>query len=109
MKPTTIALCGALALSIFSVPASAQDTLTIGFTISQTGKLNNDATAQLRGIELWRDEVNAKGGIKAGPKTYKVNLVSYDDESQNTRVQQLYTRLITQDKAQFLLSPYSSG
>ena len=28
---------------------------------------------------------------------------------QNTRVQQLYTRLITQDKAQFLISPYSSG
>jgi len=109
MKSTTIALCGTLALSLFSIPASAQDTLTIGFTISRTGKLNNDATAQLRGIELWRDEVNAKGGIKAGTKTYKVNLVSYDDESQNTRVQQLYTRLITQDKAQFLFSPFSSG
>src|SRR5262249_32710051 len=40
---------------------------------------------------------------------YKVNLVSYDDESQSTRVQQLYTRLIAQDKAQFLISPYSSG
>jgi branched-chain amino acid transport system substrate-binding protein len=109
MKKATIALCSTLALSFFSMQAFAQDTLTIGFTISRTGKLNNDATAQLRGIELWRDEINAKGGIKAGSKSYKVNLVSYDDESQNTRVQQLYTRLITQDKAQFLLSPYSSG
>jgi len=109
MKPTTIALCGTFAVSLFSIPTSAQDALTIGLTISQTGKLNNDATAQLRGIELWRDEVNARGGIKAASKTYKVNLVSYDDESQNTRVQQLYTRLITQDKAQFLLSPFSSG
>jgi len=71
MKPTTIALCGAFALSLFSIPASAQDALTIGLTISQTGKLNNDATAQLRGIELWRDEVNARGGIKAGSKTYR--------------------------------------
>jgi branched-chain amino acid transport system substrate-binding protein len=86
-----------------------QETLTIGFTTSQTGKLNNDSTAQMRGIELWRDEVNAAGGITAGGKTYKVNLVSYDDESANTRVQQLYTRLIVQDKAQFLFSPYSSG
>src|SRR5262245_15829138 len=109
MKPTTIALCGTFALSLFSIPASAQDALTIGLTISQTGKLNNDATAQLRGIELWRDEVNAAGGIKAGGKQYKVNFVSYDDESQNTRVQQLYTRIIVQDKAQFLFSPYSSG
>jgi branched-chain amino acid transport system substrate-binding protein len=92
-------------------PASAADgdTLTIGFTVSQTGKLNNDSVAQMRGFELWRDEVNAAGGVKAGGKQYKVNFVSYDDESQNTRVQQLYTRIIVQDKAQFLFSPYSSG
>ncbi len=90
-------------------PALAQNTITIGFTASQTGKLNNDSTAQMRGIELWRDDVNAHGGIKAGGKSYQVKLVSYDDESQHTRVQQLYTRLITQDNAQFLISPYSSG
>jgi branched-chain amino acid transport system substrate-binding protein len=92
-----------------AVPALAQDTLTIGFTVSQTGKLNNDSTAQMRGFELWRDEVNAAGGIKAGGKQYQVKLVSYDDESQPARVQQLYTRLIVQDQAQFLFSPYSSG
>src|SRR5215468_7875230 len=109
IKQTIIALFGTFALSLFPISAGAQDTFTIGFTISQTGKLNNDATAQLRGIELWRDEVNAMGGIKAGSNIYKINLVRYDDESQNTRVQQLYTRLITQDKAQFLFSPYSSG
>ena len=63
----------------------------------------------MRGFELWRDDVNAAGGIKAGGKSYKINFVTYDDELQNTRVQQLYTRLITQDKAQFLFSPYSSG
>jgi branched-chain amino acid transport system substrate-binding protein len=92
-----------------AVPALAQDTLTIGFTVSQTGKLNNDSTSQMRGFELWRDEVNAAGGIKAGGKQYQVKLVSYDDESQPGRVQQLYTRLIGQDKAQFLFSPYTSG
>ncbi len=89
--------------------AAAQETLTIGFTVSQTGALTNDATSQMRGMEMWRDDVNAKGGIKAGGKTYTVKFISYDDESQNTRVQQLYSRLITQDKAQFLFSPYSSG
>ena len=34
---------------------------------------------------------------------------SYDDESNKDRVQQLYTRLATDDKADFLISPYSSG
>lgn len=103
-------LCTLLAASaLTATTAAAQETLTIGFTASQTGKLNNDSTAQMRGMEMWRDDVNAKGGIKAGGKSYTIKLVSYDDESQNTRVQQLYTRLITQDKAQFLFSPYSSG
>ena len=89
--------------------AADNDTLTIGFTVSQTGKLNTDSIAQMRGFDLWRDQVNAKGGIKVGDKAYNIKFVSYDDESQNGRVQQLYTRLITQDNAQFLFSPYSSG
>src|SRR5215467_16235625 len=99
----------AAAAMILATPALAEDTITIGFTASQTGALNNDSTAQMRGFELWRDEVNAAGGIKAGGKAYKIEFKSYDDESQNARVQQLYTRLIVQDKAQFLFSPYSSG
>ena len=109
MKTIGTSLAIAALLIGTTLPGAAQETLTIGFTASQTGKLNNNSTAQMRGFELWRDEVNAKGGIKAGGKTYKVNLVTYDDESQNTRVQQLYTRLIVQDKAEFLFSPYSSG
>jgi branched-chain amino acid transport system substrate-binding protein len=95
--------------AVIATPARADDTITIGFTVSQTGPLNNDSVAQMRGFELWRDEVNAAGGIKAGDKHYKISFTSYDDESQNVRVQQLYTRLIAQDKAQFLFSPYSSG
>lgn len=87
----------------------AQQTITIGFTVSRTGALNVDSLEQFRGFELWRDQVNAAGGIKAGGKSYKVQLVSYDDESNSKRVQQLYSRLILQDKADFLFSPYSSG
>ena len=103
-------LIAAAALS-FASPAFAadDDTLTIGFTVSQTGALNLDSIAQLHGFEMWRDDVNAAGGIKAGNKRYKVRFVSYDDQSQGGRVQQLYTRLIVEDKAQFLFSPYSSG
>src|SRR5256885_2724324 len=102
-------LIAAAALVTCSYTCAADDTLTIGFTVSRTGKLNNESIAQMRGFELWRDEVNAKGGISAGGKQYKVSFVSYDDESANARVQQLYTRIINQDKAQFLFSPYSSG
>ena len=105
----TAAITVVITAVIVAMPARADDTITIGFTVSQTGPLNNDSVSQMRGFELWRDEVNAAGGIKAGDKHYKINFASYDDESQNVRVQQLYTRLIAMDKAQFLFSPYSSG
>ena len=99
---------GAAAIG-FAAPSFAEDTITVGFTASQTGPLNVDSLGQQRGYEFWRDEVNAAGGIKAGGKNYKVNFVSYDDQSVGGRVQQLYTRLVNQDRAQFLFSPYSSG
>jgi len=105
MIVSRLILIAAAALLTSSSVLAADDTLTIGFTVSRTGKLNNDSIAQMRGFELWRDEVNDKGGISVGGKQYKINFVSYDDESVNARVQQLYTRLINQDKAQFLFSP----
>ncbi len=94
---------------LFLAASSFAQQITVGFTVSNTGALNVDSTEQYRGFELWRDQVNAAGGIKAGGKSYKVQLVSYDDESNSKRVQQLYSRLILQDKANFLFSPYSSG
>jgi len=103
---TIIAAASIVATAAF---AAEPDTITIGFTASRTGPLNVDSTGQERGYEFWRDEVNAKGGIKVGDKQYQVKFVSYDDQSVGGRVQQLYTRLINQDRAQFLFSPYSSG
>jgi len=99
----------AAAVAFIATPAFAQDTITVGFTESQTGPLNVDSAGQSRGYQFWRDEVNAAGGIKAGGKTYKVKFATYDDQSVGGRVQQLYTRLVNQDKANFLFSPYSSG
>src|SRR6516164_4813033 len=99
------------AATIVTAPAFAadSDTITIGFTASRTGPLNVDSNGQERGYEFWRDEANAKGGIEVGGKRYQVKFVSYDDQSVGGRVQQLYTRLVNQDQAQFLFSPYSSG
>ena len=100
----------AAAATLIAAPAFAEDdTIIIGMTESQTGPLNVDSLGQSRGYQLWRDEVNAAGGIKAGGKSYKVKFVAYDDQSVGGRVQQLYTRVINQDKAQFLFGPYSSG
>ena len=102
-------LFAALTLATSSAVAADTDTIMIGYTASRTGPLNVDSTGQERGYDFWRDEVNANGGIQVGGKRYQVKFVSYDDQSVGSRVQQLYTRLINQDHAQFLFSPYSSG
>src|ERR1035438_745964 len=94
-------------LCLFFVVSGYTQTITLGFTVSKTGALNVDSLEQYRGFELWRDTVNAAGGIKAGGKNYKIQFASYDDESNSKRVQQLYTRMILEDKADFLFSPYS--
>ena len=104
-----IALSLLISATLTAPAMSYAKDIVIGFTSSETGKLNADATPQLQGFELWRDQVNAHGGIKVGNKHYKVKFVKYDDQSNSSRVQQLYTRLITQDNANFLFSPYSSG
>jgi branched-chain amino acid transport system substrate-binding protein len=97
-----------ITLALFVTSGSAQN-ITIGMTVSKTGAMNVDSLEQYRGFELWRDQVNAAGGIKAGGKSYKIQFVSYDDESNVKRVQQLYSRMILQDNADFLFSPYSSS
>ena len=92
-------------------PAAAEaKTMVIGFTASQTGKLEVSAGRQAKGLELWKNEMNEAGGITLSDGTVvKFDFATYDDESGKDRVQELYTRLATEDNADLLISPYSSG
>jgi branched-chain amino acid transport system substrate-binding protein len=91
-------------------PAAAEKTAVVGFTASLTGKLNVESTRQNNGFNLWMEQVNAAGGIKLADGTMvKFASKFYDDESNKDRVQELYTKLVTEDNADFLISPYSSG
>jgi ABC-type branched-subunit amino acid transport system substrate-binding protein len=90
--------------------APAAKNVVIGFTASKTGKFNVEATRQIHGLSLWMEQVNAAGGVKlADGSVVKFAAKFYDDESKKERVQELYTKLINEDKADFLISPYSSG
>ncbi|HEY3217477.1 MAG TPA: amino acid ABC transporter substrate-binding protein [Candidatus Limnocylindria bacterium] len=85
-------------------------TLNIGFTNSQTGAQQVASTKQTEGIKLWVDQVTKAGGIKLKDGTVLMPKITfYDDESKLDRVSALYTKLINDDKVDFLLSPYSSG
>lgn len=100
----------ALGLMSVGIHAQSEQTVIIGFTASTTGKYNVESVRQINGLNLWVNQVNDAGGIELSNGTVlKFDTVFYDDESNADRVQELYTRLITEDEADFLISPYSSG
>ena len=93
-----------------TAPEAKTETVVIGFTTSQTGSLNVSSVRQVNGLMQWMNAVNDAGGIELSDGTKVVfEVVTYDDESNTDRVQELYTRLATEDNANFLISPYSSG
>ena len=102
---------GSLALltAIASSAAYAQETLKLGAAVSLTGPFSREGQLLRDGYDLWKDTVNAQGGLKVGAKTYKVDIVYYDDESKAQTSARLTERLITEDKVAFLFGPYSSG
>jgi branched-chain amino acid transport system substrate-binding protein len=90
-------------------PSAAQDVIRIGAPLPLTGPLSPEGIKQKQGYDLWAELANSKGGIKAGGKSYKVEIVYVDYASNTPRAVQTAERLITEDKVNFLFSPFGSG
>jgi branched-chain amino acid transport system substrate-binding protein len=91
------------------LPSQAQETLRIGAPLPLTGALSPEGTKLRQGYELWLEKVNAGGGVKVGDKKLKVELLYYDYQSATPRAVQLAEKLISDDKVDFLFSPFGSG
>lgn len=79
-------------------------TLTIGVSLSLTGDFADPGKAAKRGYDLWVSDVNARGGVLGR----KVSLKVVDDTSNPNQVTTNYTNLITKDKVDLVIGPYSS-
>ena len=86
--------------------ASAEEAppIKIGMSMPQTGGLAGGGKASLLGIEIWRDDVNAKGGLLGR----KVELVVYDDKSSASETPAIYAKLLDVDKVDLLFAPYAT-
>ena len=89
--------------------APAADEIVLGAAVSQTGKYAREGKFYVDAYALTVDAVNKAGGVKVGGKTYQVALKLYDDQSDPNLSVRLYTKLVSSDKVNFLLGPYSSG
>src|SRR5206468_3493657 len=90
-------------------PPSGRDAIKVGFSISLTWTFNVEGTKSLAGNQAAASWVNDNGGVTVNGKAYNIALCYYDDQSSSALIPTLYSKLITQDHAQFLLAPYSSG
>lgn len=77
----------------------------IGFAMSVSGPLAGAGKSALLASEIWRQQVNAKGGLLGRP----VEFVTYDDQSNPAVVPTIYTKLLDIDKADLLLTGYATN
>src|SRR5713101_8035583 len=98
------ASAGAAMLGLTSSVGAQQPPIRIGMSMALTGGLAGGGQASLLGIEIWRDDVNAKGGLLGR----KVELVVYDDKSSASETPAIYSKLLDVDKVDLLFAPYGT-
>ncbi len=81
-----------------------QEPIKIGISISVSGRFERPAGYLFEGHKLWAEHVNAAGGLGGRP----VELIFYDDKSDPAESVKLVRKLITDDRVDFLFSPYGS-
>ena len=85
--------------------AQSGNPIRIGMSLALTGAGASPSKVVNAALDLWKDDINAKGGLLGRP----VELVIYDDQSSPANVPNIYTKLIAADKVDLLLGPYGTN
>ena len=101
-------LGGALAVAM-AFAGAAEKQLTLGLNDSLTGPGAVYGLPQANAVKMAAEEINAKGGIKAGADTYKLNVIAYDDKANPTEGTNAVRKLIDRDSAQYIVGFCCSG
>lgn len=96
----------AIAVALLTAQAAfAAEPIKVGFALGLTGANAPNGKQLLVALEIWRDDVNAKGGLLGR----QVELVYYDDQTQPANDPGIYTKLIDVDHVDLLLGPYGTN
>ena len=99
-------------LAAWGIPAvsfAGEAPIRIGAPLPLTGALSPEGVKLQQGYELWKDTVNAAGGIAVGAIKRPVEIVYYDYQSATPKAVQLAEKLATDDKVDFMFAPFGSG
>jgi branched-chain amino acid transport system substrate-binding protein len=97
----------AVAMSLVGA-AHAADPVRIGYSMALTGLFAQAAPSQVNAYELWKEQVNAAGGLDVAGQKRPVEFVSYDDQSNPANAVRIYEKLITDDKVDLLIAPWGT-
>ena len=109
---TALASLGGAALAQDAPKANAPQSIRIGWAIAKTGiNAGGTSVTTAPNYKLWVKEINDAGGImlKAYNKRVPIEVIEYDDRSSTEEAVRATERLITQDKVDFVLPPWSTG
>ena len=87
-----------------SIAASSTSTITLGYVAPFTGSLSGFASADHFVIDTIRNTPAYARGFKVGGKTYPVNIIVTDSQSDPNRASQLARQLILNNNADMLLT-----
>ena len=83
---------------------TSKSPILIGTSLSLTGDFSADGQAFQRGYNLWASYINSHGGLLGR----QVKMVYLNDQSSPTTVVTNYTKLIAQQKVNFVFGPFST-
>src|SRR6267143_928010 len=106
----TWALVGAVVVTLVltgagAFTARAADPIKIGFGMALTGGLSANGKPALLALQIWKDDINKKGGLLGRP----VELVFYDDQTNPATVPGIYAKLLDVDKVDLVVSGYGTN
>jgi branched-chain amino acid transport system substrate-binding protein len=96
------------ALLLLALPALAADTIRIGFNIELTGDIPKVGESSKFAAEMLKSEINAKGGLKVGNKSYPLEFVYEDNEAKAESAVTAMLKLIEKDEVLAVIGPNSS-
>jgi branched-chain amino acid transport system substrate-binding protein len=104
----SIAAAAALLAVALNLPVEARvagNTITLGSAMSFTGEHAPCGIHTRNGFELAVKKINETGGVVAGGRRFRLNVIYYDDESTPARTAQLLEHLIERDSVRYVLGP----
>lgn len=111
MKAITKALVAALGMGAAALfPAHATDeTLKIGALVTLSGAGASWGNGMLNGLKLAAEDYNNEGGIEVDGKTYRIEIVTYDDAYRANEAVTAANRLVHEDKVKYIIGPVGSA